>query len=286
MAPDFTKAKKAADHIFSILDRQPPIDSSSKEGEKKLIGNGEIFFDQVSFEYPTRTEVKVFKELTLQIKARTTVALVGASGSGKSTAVQLLERFYDPSRGRILIDGVDIKQLNIGEYRKQIGLVSQEPVLFSGTIEENIKYGKPEATMEEVIEAAKMANIHEMIDRLENKYQSRIGNKAIKLSGGEKQRIAIARAMIRKPKILLLDEATSALDSTSEKVVQEALDKVMKQSTTIVIAHRLSTIRQADLIVVLDKGSIVEIGNHDALLEKRGHYAELWALSNMSHEHH
>ena len=203
---------------------------------------------------------------------------MSSSGCGKSTAVQLIERFYDPANGSVLLDGVDIKTLRLSWLRQQIGLVSQEPVLFSGSIMENIAYGKEGASKEEIEAAAKMANAHDFVSSFPDGYNTQVGEKGIQLSGGQKQRIAIARAIVRDPKILILDEATSALDNTSEKIVQEALDNLLKlkKRTTIVIAHRLTTIRNADKIVVLNDGVVVEEGNHNSLLNSSlGHYRDL-----------
>ena len=216
---------------------------------------------------------------SLEIAAGTTVALVGASGSGKSTAIQLMERFYDPDSGVVTLDGVDLRELNVRWLRQQIGLVGQEPVLFSGTIVENIMMGKDGATRDEAIAAAKMANAHNFIESFESGYDTDVGGSGDQLSGGQKQRIAIARAIIKDPPILLLDEATSALDNESERVVQAALDDLMTQHkrTTIVIAHRLTTIRGADKIVVLSKGAVVEQGTHDELMAMKGFYVGLQA---------
>ncbi len=209
----------------------------------------------------------MLKGLSLEVQPGQTVALVGPSGGGKSTTVQLLERFYDPADGNITIDGVDLKEFDLRWLRSQIGLVSQEPILFGGTVAENIRYGKVNATDEEVIEAAKMANAHNFIvNDLDKGYDTDVGEKGAQLSGGQKQRIAIARAILKNPKILLLDEATSALDSESEGLVQDALDKLMIGRTTIVIAHRLTTIKNADVINVIAKGTLIESGTHSTLL--------------------
>jgi ATP-binding cassette subfamily B (MDR/TAP) protein 1 len=230
------------------------------------------------FAYPAAPTFNICNGYSLTIPAGTTCALVGPSGAGKSTIVSLLLRFYDPQRGVITLDGHDISTLNLAWLRKQMGLVSQEPVLFQGTVADNIRYGKEGATQEEVEEAAKKANAHGFITNdLGNGYDTQVGLRGSQLSGGQKQRIAIARALVRKPTIMLLDEATSALDSESERIVQSALDEIMtkQKRTTIVIAHRLSTIRNASQIAVVSKGQIVECGTHDALLTKGGLYAEL-----------
>jgi ATP-binding cassette subfamily B (MDR/TAP) protein 1 len=218
---------------------------------------------------------------SLEIAAGTTVALVGASGSGKSTAIQLMERFYDPDSGVVTLDGVDLRELNVRWLRQQIGLVGQEPVLFSGTIAENIAYGKPGSTPADVEQAARMANAWDFIQEFPAKFDTDVGEKGGQLSGGQKQRIAIARAMIKNPAVLLLDEATSALDTESERIVQGALDELLAKykRTTIVIAHRLSTIRNADKIAVVDKGKIVEEGTHDELMDK-GPEGKYFSLNN------
>ncbi|KAM6202297.1 ATP-dependent translocase ABCB1 [Rhynchocyon petersi] len=273
-APDYAKAKVSASHIIQILEKIPLIDSYSTEGlmPNKLEGN--VTFDEVVFNYPTRPDIPVLQGLSLQVKKGQTLALVGSSGCGKSTVVQLLERFYNPIAGTVLIDGTDVKQLNVQWLRAHMGIVSQEPILFDCSIGENIAYGDNSrvVSQEEIVQAAKEANIHPFIETLPNKYDTRVGDKGTQLSGGQKQRIAIARALVRKPHILLLDEATSALDTESEKVVQEALDKAREGRTCIVIAHRLSTIQSADLIVVFQNGRIKEHGTHQQLLAQKGIY--------------
>ena len=254
--------------ILDIVENDSPIDATSENGQVLSSVVGEIQLHNVSFAYPMRSEHNVYNGLDLTIEAGTTVALVGPSGCGKSTAVQLIERFYDPDAGAVLLDGVDLKTLRVSWLRQQIGLVSQEPVLFSGSISDNIKYGKDGASQADVEAAARMANAHDFISAFADGYNTQVGEKGVQLSGGQKQRVAIARAIIRDPKILILDEATSALDTTSEKIVQEALDNLlkMKKRTTIIIAHRLSTIRDANKIVVLKDGVVVEQGTHDALV--------------------
>jgi pseudouridine synthase len=238
--------------ILEVIDLESTIDPTSEAGGTLPAVSGELVLRDVSFAYPARRDHSVYKGLNLCIEAGTTVALVGPSGCGKSTCVQLIERFYDPDAGSVLLDGVDIKTLNVRWLRQNIGLVSQEPVLFTGSISDNIKNGKDSATQADVEAAAKMANADSFIRSFPDGYNTQVGEKGIQLSGGQKQRIAIARAIVRDPKILILDEATSALDTASERVVQEALDRLlqMKKRTTIIIAHRLSTIREADRIVV------------------------------------
>ncbi|CAF3606320.1 unnamed protein product [Rotaria sordida] len=241
---------------------------------------GEIEFDQVKFAYASRPTSYILNKFQLIIKPGQRVALIGASGCGKSTVIHLLERFYDPIKGRISFDGVDIRQLNIQWLRSCLGLVSQEPILFDLTIAQNIAYGRENTSIEDIIDAAIKANIHDFIQQLPQGYETKVGKKGGHLSGGEKQRIALARVLLRQPKILLLDEATSAMDSYNEQIVQEALEKVEKNDPTrtlLIIAHRLSTIRSCDLICVLDKGSIVESGTHADLMKQRGVYYHMIA---------
>ncbi|XP_047066514.1 ABC transporter B family member 4-like [Lolium rigidum] len=280
MASDSTKAKASAISIFALLDRKSEIDSSSNEGLTLDEVKGSIDFQHVSFKYPTRPDVQIFSDFTLHIPFGKTVAIAGESGSGKSTVIAMLERFYNPDSGTISLDGVEIKSLNINWLRGQTGLVSQEPVLFNDTIRTNIAYGKDgEVTEEELIAAAKASNAHEFISSLPQGYDTSVGERGIQLSGGQKQRVAIARAILKDPKILLLDEATSALDAESERIVQDALDRVMVGRTTVIVAHRLSTIKAADIIAVLKDGTIVEKGRHEALMNMRdGVYASLIAV--------
>uniref|UniRef100_A0A669R659 Phosphatidylcholine translocator ABCB4 n=1 Tax=Phasianus colchicus TaxID=9054 RepID=A0A669R659_PHACC len=275
--PDYAKAKMSAAHLFLLFERVPLIDSYSEEGEKPKIFEGNITFKDVAFKYPTRPEVKVLQGLNTAVEKGQTLALVGSSGCGKSTVVQLLERFYDPLSGEVLLDGRNTKTLNIQWLRAQIGIVSQEPILFDCTIAENIAYGdnSREVPHEEIVSAAKAANIHSFIESLPKKYNTCVGDKGTQLSGGQKQRIAIARALVRQPRILLLDEATSALDTESEKIVQEALDKAREGRTCIVIAHRLSTIQNADKIAVIQNGKVIEQGSHQQLLAEKGFYYSL-----------
>ncbi|KAK7412536.1 hypothetical protein VNO78_04000 [Psophocarpus tetragonolobus] len=280
MAPDTNKAKDSTASIFKILDNTPTIDSSSKEGRTLEVVGGDIELQHVNFNYPSRPHMHIFKDLCLSIPAGKTAALVGESGSGKSTVISLLERFYNPDSGRILLDGVDIKEFRLSWLRQQMGLVGQEPILFNESIRTNIAYGKEEAvTEEEIIAAAKASNVHDFISGLPNGYDTNVGERGTQLSGGQKQRIAIARAMLKNPKILLLDEATSALDAESERIVQEALDKVSVDKTAVVVAHRLTTIRGADIIAVMKNGAVSEMGRHDELMKiPDGVYASLLAL--------
>lgn len=284
-APDFTKARQAASFIFNLHDKVPPIDAYSKEGKKPAEGTitATLGFKGIHFRYPMRPDVKILNGLDLGVEPGQTLALVGESGCGKSTTVQLVERFYDPEGGAVYFGNHKLKDLNIEWLRAQIGLVSQEPILFDRSIGENIAYGDNSRTvsMDEIIQAAKSANIHNFIQSLPLGYETNVGSKGTQLSGGQKQRVAIARALIRNPKILLLDEATSALDNESEKIVQEALDKARAGRTCITIAHRLTTIKDADKIAVFKSGVVHEIGTHDNLMAKQGLYYNL-----QSAQHH
>lgn len=306
--PDYGKTIAAGYHIFTLLDRVPPVpnprttdyrpirkmdytkihDDDVEYAKQPMAEDdprprrtldtvrGEITFEDVVFRYPTRPDVPVLNGLSFTAKPKETVALVGESGCGKSTSVSLIERLYNPISGTIKLDGVPINELEIGWLRRQIGLVSQEPILFATTIRENIRYGRPDATDAEIEEAARQSNAHGFITKFPDGYDTKVGEKGVTLSGGQKQRIAIARALIRNPKVLLLDEATSALDNESEKVVQAALDRAREGRTTIVIAHRLSTIRDADKIVVVANGVMDSCGTHDELIaDKNGLYAKL-----------
>ncbi|KAJ3679074.1 hypothetical protein LUZ60_017085 [Juncus effusus] len=275
----FSEAGSAGERILEVIQRVPKIDSESTEGETLENVSGEVEFKNIEFAYPSRLENPIFVNFNLRVPSGRTVALVGGSGSGKSTVIALLERFYDPLGGEILVDGVDIKRLRLKWLRCQIGLVSQEPALFATSIKENILFGKEDATMEEVVLAAKASNAHNFISQLPHGYDTQVGEQGVQMSGGQKQRIAIARAILKSPKILLLDEATSALDTESERVVQEALDLASVGRTTIVIAHRLSTIRNADLIAVMQTGEVKELGSHDELIyDENGLYSSLVRL--------
>ncbi|XP_073920946.1 phosphatidylcholine translocator ABCB4 isoform X3 [Castor canadensis] len=271
----FANARGAAYVIFNIIDNNPKIDSFSERGHKPDSIRGNLEFSDVHFSYPSRANVKILKGLNLKVQSGQMVALVGNSGCGKSTTVQLMQRFYDPTEGMISIDGQDIRNFNVRYLREIIGVVSQEPVLFSTTIAENIRYGRGNVTMDEIKKAVKEANAYEFIMKLPQKFDTLVGERGAQLSSGQKQRIAIARALVRNPKILLLDEATSALDTESEAEVQAALDKAREGRTTIVIAHRLSTIRNADIIAGFEDGVIVEQGSHSELMRKEGVYFKL-----------
>uniref|UniRef100_A0A4X1T1G3 ATP binding cassette subfamily B member 1 n=1 Tax=Sus scrofa TaxID=9823 RepID=A0A4X1T1G3_PIG len=280
----FANARGAAYEIFKIIDSKPSIDSYSKNGHKPDNIKGNLEFRNVHFSYPSRNEVKILKGLNLKVESGQTVALVGNSGCGKSTTVQLMQRLYDPTEGVVSIDGQDIRTINVRYLREIIGVVSQEPVLFATTIAENIRYGRENVTMEEIEKAVKEANAYDFIMKLPNKFDTLVGERGAQLSGGQKQRIAIARALVRNPKILLLDEATSALDTESEAVVQVALDKAREGQTTIVIAHHLSTVRNAYVIAGFDDGVIVEKGSHDELMKERGVYFKLFTMQAMKLE--
>ncbi|XP_040913775.1 bile salt export pump [Toxotes jaculatrix] len=276
----FASGRAAAKTIFDTIDREPEIDCFSEEGCKLDRVKGNLEFHNVTFHYPSRPEVKILNDLSMQIKAGETTAFVGPSGSGKSTTIQLIQRFYDPKEGMVTLDGHDIRSLNIQWLRSLIGIVEQEPVLFATTIAENIRFGRPGVSMEDIIQATREANAYNFIMDLPQKFDTLVGEGGGQMSGGQKQRIAIARALIRNPKILLLDMATSALDNESEAVVQEALDKVRMGRTTISIAHRLSTIRNADVIIGFEHGQAVEKGTHSELLERKGVYFTLVTLQN------
>ncbi|CAF2131417.1 unnamed protein product [Brassica napus] len=281
-APDisaFVRAKASAHPIFQMIERDTAAKTSAKSGRKLSKVDGHIQFTDVTFSYPSRPDVVIFDKLNLAIPAGKTVALVGGSGSGKSTVISLIERFYEPTSGAVLLDGNDIKELDIKWLRGHIGLVSQEPALFATTIRENIIYGKDGATDEEIGRAAKLSDAFSFINNLPEGFETQVGERGIQLSGGQKQRIAISRAILKNPSILLLDEATSALDAESEKSVQEALEGVMVGRTTVVVAHRLSTVRNADVIAVVHEGKIVEFGNHENLVSNPdGAYSALLRL--------
>lgn len=269
----------ATERIQEILDTpsELPIDKSETTIDLKI--NGDVSYQNVSFAYPTRKDLTILKGINLHINAGQKIALVGQSGGGKSTIVQLLMKFYQPNQGIITVDGQDINDFNLTQYRKHIGIVPQEVILFGGSIKENIAYGKPNATEAEINKAAELSNSLEFINTFPQGMETIVGERGIKLSGGQRQRIAIARAILKDPKILILDEATSSLDAESEKLVQDALDKLMQHRTSIIIAHRLSTIRDVDCIYVLENGKIVEQGTHSELLHNPdGIYASLAKL--------
>ncbi|KAL2925301.1 ABC transporter B family member 19 [Bienertia sinuspersici] len=280
LAPEIIRGGEAVGSVFSVLDRTTRIDPDDSEAEPVESVRGEVEFRHVDFSYPTRPDILVFNDFNLRIRAGQSQALVGASGSGKSSVIALIERFYDPNHGKVMIDGKDIRRLNLKSLRQKIGLVQQEPALFAASILDNIAYGKEGvATEAEVIEAARAANVHGFVSALPEGYKTTVGERGVQLSGGQKQRIAIARAVLKDPAILLLDEATSALDAESECVLQEALERLMKGRTTVLVAHRLSTIRGVNSIGVVQDGRIVEQGSHSELISRpEGAYSRLLQL--------
>ncbi len=274
---NMTRAQASQDRINEILDADERI--IEKENAKSITNfEEELVYENVSFKYGSEY---VLKNINLKVKKGATIAIVGESGSGKSTMMDLLPRFYDVAEGKLILDGNDLRDLKIMDLRGLIGIVSQESILFNLSIKDNIAFGDPNPNMDRAVDAAKIANAHEFIEALENGYDTIIGERGNKLSGGQKQRLSIARAIYKDPKILILDEATSALDTESEKLVQEALEQIMKNRTSLVIAHRLSTIRNADEIIVLSKGEIIERGNHEDLLKKQGAYYKFCMLQGL-----
>ncbi len=269
------QAATSLEKIFTLLDTSPHIPENDRLPQLPDL-TGRVTFDAVSFAY--RPQHPTLRDLNFEVPAGQTYALVGPSGSGKTTIITLLARFYDPTDGRILVDGRDIREFNVQSLRRQVGIVMQDNILFSGTIAENIKYGRPGSGQDEVEEAAKAANAHEFITSLPQGYETWLGERGVQLSGGQRQRVAIARVILKNPRILILDEATSALDTESERQVQEALDRLMTGRTSIVIAHRLSTVVNADRILVLKQGEVVESGNHEELLRQDGVYRQLHGL--------
>ncbi len=271
----------ASERIFEILDTEPEIKDINHAKPLPTI-KGKVEIKNLEFHY--REDQPVLRGINFSANPGEMVALVGPSGAGKTTFVQLLHRFYDPTKGDILVDGLNIKEVQLSSYCQQIGLVPQETLLFGGTIEENIRYAKPESSREEIVDAAKSANAHAFIEECPEGYQTIVGEKGIRLSAGQRQRIAIARAILKNPHILILDEATSSLDNESEKLIQEALERLMEGKTSFVIAHRLSTIHNADKIIVMDRGEIVETGTHETLMEKKGLYHYLYTLKSLQGE--
>ncbi len=275
---DLLRGSGAAGRIHELMVAKAEIEAPEKPVALPEPPLGSLEFDNVTFRYPTRPEEKALHDLSLSIAPGETVAVVGPSGAGKSTLFQLALRFYDPQEGRVLLDGVDIRDADPAELRKRIALVPQETIIFAASAKDNIRYGRWDASDEEIVEAAKAANAHEFLDSLPDGYDTFLGEGGARLSGGQRQRIVIARALLRDAPLLLLDEATSALDAHSEKLVQEALERLMKTRTTVVIAHRLATTRAADRIIVMDGGKIVEQGTHESLNKANGLYASLARL--------
>lgn len=268
----------ATERITEILGTEPSIDAAENPIAMPVPSPATVTFDNVHFQYLTRDDESVLNGVSFDVKSGETIALVGPSGAGKSTVFSLLQRFYDVSGGGIRVDGVDVREVDFTELRQRFAYVEQDAIMFSGTIADNIRFGKPEATDEEVREAAKVALVDEFVQRLEHGYEAIVGERGVMLSGGQKQRVAIARALLKDAPILLLDEATSALDAQSETKVQQALERLMVGRTTLVVAHRLATIKNADRILVLEDGKIIDQGTHDQLVTKGGRYAELAKL--------
>jgi subfamily B ATP-binding cassette protein MsbA len=271
------QAAAASERIYEVLDAKPSVVESPDAAELNAFKHNVVFSD-VWFSYGDN---HVLKGVNLDVPRGSMLAVVGPSGNGKTTLLDLIPRFYDPKKGRIMIDGVDIREVKLKSLRRQIGIVTQETILFNDSIRANIAYGKPGASDEEIKQAALQANAHDFISRMLKGYDTTIGDRGMRISGGERQRIAIARALLKNPPILILDEATSQLDSESERIVQEALDRLIQGRTVFVIAHRLSTVRNANMIVVLDKGVIVEQGAHSQLLIKGGLYKRLYEAQDM-----
>jgi ATP-binding cassette, subfamily B, bacterial len=279
---DLLRAAGATERLMELLDSRSPVSSPAHPVPLRAAqGGSAVAFEGITFNYPSRPATPALRDFSLAVQAGETVALVGPSGAGKSTVFQLLLRFYDPAQGRILLDGVATREVSLRDLRERIGIVPQDAVIFSTSALENIRYGRPGASDEQVIAAATAAFAHDFITALPQGYGTFLGERGVRLSGGQRQRVAIARAILKNPPLLLLDEATSALDAESERMVQAALESAMRHRTTLVVAHRLATVQQADRIIVLDHGRIAEQGTHASLMHANGVYARLAALQFM-----
>jgi ATP-binding cassette subfamily B protein len=274
---ELRRAGGAADRLRELLNEQPTITAPARPALLPVRTEGRVSFEDVTFRYPARPDSAALSDFSLDVAPGETVALVGPSGAGKTTVLQLLLRFYDPERGTIRLDGIDVASIAPADLRSRLGIVPQDPVIFSTSAWENIRYGRPDASDDNIRAAAHAAHA-DFLDALPQGYETFLGEKGVRLSGGQRQRIAIARAILRDPSVLLLDEATSALDAESEQAVQQALATLSRDRTTIVIAHRLATVRKADRIVVIESGRIVAVGTHDTLVEENGTYARLARL--------
>jgi ATP-binding cassette subfamily B protein len=275
------EAAAGAQRVFEVLDTQPAIESSVDAVRLEKL-RGEVEFRDVGLKYKDEKTASL-NGINLRVEPNRIVALIGPTGSGKTSFVNLIPRFYDVTEGQVLVDGVDVREMDLVSLRRQIGIVLQTSLLFSDTIKANIAYGRPDATMDEILAAAKAAQAHEFIEGLTNGYETIVGERGVTLSGGQRQRVAIARALLMNPRILILDDSTSSVDTQTEKLIQAALDALMEGRTTFVIAHRLSTVRRADIILVMDKGQIVERGTHHELLARGGLYKEIHDLQLVDH---
>jgi ATP-binding cassette subfamily B protein len=275
------EAAAGAKRVFEVLDVQPAI-QSPKDAVAPTELRGEVKFENVGLKYQDEKTASL-EGINLQVEPNQIVALIGQTGSGKTSFVNLIPRFYDVTDGSVLVDGVDVRRMDLVALRKQIGIVLQTSLLFSDSIKENIAYGRPDATLDEIVAAAKAAQAHEFIEGFTKGYDTIVGERGVTLSGGQRQRVAIARALLMNPRVLILDDSTSSVDTQTEKLIQSALDTLMEGRTTFVIAHRLSTVRRADMILVMDQGRIVERGTHDELLAKRGLYKQIHDLQLVDH---